>query len=456
MTRSPFSSLSKTRVLLSSALVLSLAALVSVITRPRPVVAKAGEVAVSKGSAVRVEARPSHTAVHERGTELFAEYTVTLEGEVKGADHVSLALVLDHSGSMAGQKMEDARRAAHRLVDLLQVGDELTLVSFGSDVTASERQRIDEASRARFHAAIDLVQSSGGTFISGGMQAGWTALRGATGARRLVLVSDGQPTEGLTDERSLADFVGRVHADAITVTALGVGSDYDGQLMQHLAERGGGMYGYLKDASALEEVLGFEVAAARQAVARNVELSFDSTDFRVVDAPGRHLVWADGRAVLHLADLRPGVPTRVVVRLQSERSQAGQRAQLGASVRWRPVDGAEQRSDVALAVTVVDDAQLVASSRDEAVYARGIKAVGSLQLVAAAAAYERGDIAAAAGLLDNARAVFGMSADALAGQGEADEMRRSYGSAGTSERKDMARKLERKKMVDFGRDNEGY
>jgi Ca-activated chloride channel family protein len=247
-----------------------------------------------------------------------------------------------------------------------------------------------------------------------------------------------------------------VHDDSITVTALGVGSDYDGLLMQHISERGGGMYGYLKDASALEEVLGKEVAAARTPAARNVVLSIDSADFTVVDAPGRHLDWRGNQQVVHLADLRPGVPTRVFVRLQSKASSAGLHPQFSASVKWLAAAGIEQRSNVSLALTVVDDVNQVNASRDEAVYARGITAVGSLQLVAAAAAYERGDVAAASSLFDSARAVFGMSADALAGQTEVDETRRAYGSASNEGRKEMGRKLERKKLSDFGRSNEGY
>lgn len=101
----PISSLTKTRVLLSSTLVLSLAALISVAVKPRPVVPKAGAVVSSQGTAVKVEARSSHVAVHESGSELYAEYTVTLEGAVAPPDHVALALVLDRSGSMAGQKL---------------------------------------------------------------------------------------------------------------------------------------------------------------------------------------------------------------------------------------------------------------------------------------------------------------------------------------------------------------
>lgn len=448
--------MTKTRALLSSALVLSLAALVSVVMKPRPAVPKAGAVVSSQGAAVRLDARSSHVAVHENGSELYAEYTVTLEGPVPPPEHVALALVLDRSGSMAGQKLADARRAAHRMVDLLKDGDELALIAFGSDVTGGERRRLDDSTRVVFHQEIDRIESSGGTFISGGLEAGRAALASATGARRLVLVSDGQPTEGLTDEASLARQVAGVHEQSITVSALGVGSDYDGMLMQHLSEQGGGMYGYLKDAAVLEEVLGKEIAAARLAVARNVTLELSSRDFAFLDAPGRHAQVVGDVVRLPLADLRPGLPTSVVVHLRSQRSDVGATARVTATAKWR-TDGAQQQTNaVALAAVVVDDLSVPDATRDEPMFARGVTAAGSLKMLAAAAAFERGDEATANGLLDNARALFGMSADALAGQVEVDQARSSFGSANTEQRKSMARGLEKKKLSTFGRGNEGY
>ncbi|HEY0881559.1 MAG TPA: VWA domain-containing protein, partial [Archangium sp.] len=201
--------MNRTRLLLGSALTLSLVALVSFVTKPRPAVAPRGTNVVAKQGALKLELSPSHTAVSTRGTEVFAELVVTLEGEapmVKDAP-VAMALVLDVSGSMSGQKLEDARRAAHRLVELLTERDELAVVSFGSDVQVFERRPVNEESRAFFHRAIDGLAASGSTNISGGVEAGWRALRGAGGGRRLVLVSDGQPTVGLVTHPELASLV---------------------------------------------------------------------------------------------------------------------------------------------------------------------------------------------------------------------------------------------------------
>ena len=450
--------MTKTRILFGSALALSLAAFMSAVTRPSPRIAKPGEVTASPGGAVRLEARQSHTALHESGTELFTELTVTLVSDEKDTkpELASIALVLDTSGSMAGSKMEDARRAAHRLVDSLNERDQLSLVSFGSEVSSTALQSLTADGKASLHAAIDALQPAGSTNLSGGLERGWSVLRAAPGARRLVLVSDGQPTVGMTSEVELSGLAGRVHDDAITVTALGVGSDIDGPIMLHVSERGGGMYGYLKDAGALEEILGKEVAAARSASVRNVELTLDPRLLAIAETPGRHVSWKGNQPVLHLADLPLNQPTRVLLKLASGRAMPGEVARLGASMSWRALDGRRRSTELSLELPVVEDPALVERSRDEAVFSRGVAAVGSEKLLAAVAAWERGDSSRATSLLDNARALFGMSADALAGS-DVDEVRQRLSRpASAQDKREYQRKLERKKLVDFGKENSGY
>lgn len=448
----------KTRILLGAALTLSVTALVSTLLKPRVAVPKPGLVEVTRQGPLTVEARTSHTATHVNGGELFAELSVTLDEEApKEVLPVSMVLVLDRSGSMNGGKMEGAKRAAHQLVDLLGERDELGLVSFASDVEVQERRRMTPEGKAALHAAIDVLQPSGSTFISGGLEAGERLLRGAAGAQRLVLVSDGRPTAGLATEPELVHLVGRLHDEAVTVTALGVGSDYDGLLMQHLAERGGGMYGYLEDASALETVLAKEVAAARTAAVRNVVVSLEGQSLVIEEAPGRHLTRTSRGALLHLADLQPRQPTRLFVRLRALRGEEGDVGRLLATVRWRSLlEATTQEASVSVGVVRIDDEDAVLASKDEAVYSRGIEAVGSLKLVAAAAAYERGDVSAASFLLGDARKLFGMSANALAGQAEVDRVRHDFEKADAHGRGKLARGLEKKTMSNFGREHEGY
>ncbi len=448
--------MSRITVYAALALVLSVAGVASVVFKPLPPEAPPAPQRILTQGPVTVDARLSHGAVPSAGTQqLYAEVTVKADGEQlpKIVQPISLALVLDTSGSMGGEKMTQARAASHRLVDLLDERDELSFITFSDGVEASALLLMTADNRASAHRAIDEAMASGSTNLSGGVERAEQTLRHARGARRMVVVSDGRPTMGLLTSEALTSLVGRVHDEGITVTALGVGDDYDGVLMQRLAERGGGMYGYLKEASTLNEVLELEVAAARAPSLRNVVLTLSGEGLWVAESPGRMLSRVSGATVLHLADLRPGRPTTVLVRLTSGQQRQGQPAQLGVSLSWSGVS--EGVVTGALPVLTIDDAQAVERARDEAMFARGISAMGTQHMVAAAAAYERGDSAGARALLNNARALFEMSADALSGAA-VEKMEHDFGHASHLQRKSMARDFETKSLKNFGRDNEAY
>jgi Ca-activated chloride channel family protein len=134
----------------------------------------------------------------------------------------------------------------------------------------------------------------------------------------------------------------------------------------------------------------------------------------------------------------------------------GELARLAAAVTWRTLDGPFHRAEVAVETPVVEDPALVERSLDQAVFSRGIAAVGSEKMLAAVAAWERGDSSSALGLLDNARALFGMSADALAGS-DVDEVRQRLSKpASAQEKREYQRGYERKKLTNFGLENSGY
>lgn len=444
--------MNRTVVIASAALLLTLASVVAVLTKPPPLPVPPPPTNAQTLGAVTLEARLSHGAVPARGGELYAEYTVTWAGEAAPRHApVSMAVVLDVSGSMQGQKLLDAKKAAHRLVELLSADDALAFITFGDVAERRPLLLMNDENKQATHAAIDAVVASGATLLSGGLEAGAEALRDATGTRRLVLISDGRPTMGVVEPKALAALARRVHDANVTVTALGVGSDYDGLLTQQLAEWGGGMYGYLRDGGALEEVLGQELVAARTPALRNVKLELGGA-LAVREVPGRNL----DQRTLYLADLRPGQPTRVLVRLSSARAAEGTLAPVNARLSWS--DPSLERHELAteLKVLAIDDAQRAGLGRDEALWARGVTASGGSRMVAAAAAYERGDTHQAASLLDSANALFGSSADALAGQSEVRQMRVDFGGASADKRKELSRSLETKKMSDFGRANEAY
>lgn len=455
--------MTRTRALFCLAAALTLTAALEPATRwwrhfhQAPV--KVASHADATGGALRLEAALSHGRPLEGGS-TYVRYSVRasdagLEGRPQA---VELALVVDRSGSMAGQKLQRARAAALALVELLHEDDQLAVVTFGSDVTELGLTRADEPGKIRLRAFINAMQDSGGTNISGALNRAQALLGNASSgaARRVVLVSDGQPTEGLTQERELVQLAVALHESKLAVSALGVGSDFNGPLMQHLAEHGGGYYAYLNDSERLTEVLQLELAQARGAVARNVSLRLTLPDgAQVVQVAGREVVTNKDEAMVPMMDFGPGQSAQAYVEL---RVPAGA-SSLQIDARLEYFDANTQCPVVSgtarLAAETTDDVKVADASKESSVASECVRAVGATQMVAAAAAFERGDRQSAFSFLGNARSIFAMSADTLAG--DIDEasvtQKRWEQTHEPSAVRHEALNLGKKKMADFGMNN---
>lgn len=158
-----------------------------------------------------------------------------------------LALVVDRSGSMAGRKLEVAKRCASWLVARLDPRDELALVDYDDEV----RLLAPLAPPGVEHrAAIGRIHAGGSTNLSGGWLKGVEALGRTNGAgpRKALLLSDGLANVGITEPGVLTALAARVSEEGIGTTTIGFGEDFDEELMTALAEAGGGLRALRRDA----------------------------------------------------------------------------------------------------------------------------------------------------------------------------------------------------------------
>jgi len=267
-----------------------------------------------------------------------------------------------------------------------------------------------------------------------------------------VLVSDGRPTVGLTVSQQLANAASVIHERGVTVTAIGVGDDFDSALMQRLAQQGGGFSGDLRRAEALELVLGLELQQARHPVARNVVLALRlSAGATVEQVAGREVMFSNDGPHVALPDLTPSQGARVLVRLAV--GAGDQPLTLSPELSWTDPSGARQARAVSVTLFRDFDEAKVSASRDEVAWADLARGFGNAQLVAAAEAITRGDHGTAFSMLEDARRLFGTSADALAP--EVLELGRTEARwrAGSIDPKFEARDLTRKSLSSFGQTN---
>jgi len=345
-----------------------------------------GRFAISHGRLLASGTRPMYVEIKVRPGE---------GGEVTPVHApVAMVLVIDTSGSMAGRKIEDARSSALAMLDEMQPDDMVSVVRFSSqaDVLVPLGRVADIRSEARRQ--ISGLKAQGNTDIANALRTadrvlGWTR-DGRIG--RIVLVTDGRDTSGAP--RTTGSEVARTEASrGFTVSALGIGTDFDDAYLAGISDAGRGNYEFLRDTAALSRFLSKELREASRTRVRNVEARLAlPSDVRIRDVWGA--TWEGNR--LSFGSLVAGDERRAIVALDVTTGEPGSAIDIGGTISWRLVDGSPVDVDLArLRVVAVTSPEEVDNARDMSVVASATSVIASKRETEAAAAYERGDRARA-------------------------------------------------------------
>jgi len=189
---------------------------------------------------------------------------------------LSVHIVLDVSGSMSGQAIQDAKHAAEAAVAKLEPGDDFSMVTFSSSAQVLVPDGPIGPRRSQVMARIEQVQAEGGTNMSSGLDLGYAQAHAAPvsdeAVRVVMLLSDGHANAGETDPVRLAERANRAFQDGIQTSAFGLGADFDAALMSRIADRGAGGYYYVAESSQIAPALSREIDARMRPVATALEV----------------------------------------------------------------------------------------------------------------------------------------------------------------------------------------
>ena len=170
---------------------------------------------------------------------------------------LAMLLVIDKSGSMGGQPIELAKDAAKAAVELLGPKDSIGVIAFdGSPTTVAEIQLVDN--KGQIIDQISSIEASGGTAIYPALVEAYNALLPVSARlKHIILLTDGHSTGG--DFQALA---GDISASRMTLSTVALGQGASQELLEELADIGGGRYYFCDDPSTVPQVFAKETMEA--------------------------------------------------------------------------------------------------------------------------------------------------------------------------------------------------
>jgi Ca-activated chloride channel family protein len=376
-------------------------------------------------------------------------------GTMNGSMAANFALVLDRSGSMDGEKLENMKEAVGYVVDHLNDSDLVSVTIFDDQVeTLVENQ--PALNRDEIKAKIDSIIARGGTQISDGLSAGLKELmKGYAGERvnRILLLTDGRTWDDEDASLKVADEAGR---QGISITSIGIGDDWNEKLLLQIAERSRGNSHWIQNPISILDAFREEVDGMQAVAATNLKVTMRmspgvrpvkvfTTDPMISEVT--HKAVSDSVVAADLGTLDGAKGQAVLIEVRVPAAKAGKFRLAQVEVSYDiPAEGVRaQKSKTDIFVTFTADAATALKVNSEVMNL--VEKVNAFKLqTRALTEAEAGNIAAATKKLQAAATVFlNMGEDELAETAEKEivtlKKTGSLSSAGTKKLEYGTRKL---------------
>ena len=232
-----------------------------------------------EGSAVGMDAALGSTHIPDAGGEVWLQVGLQSgAGPEQEIAPLNMALVLDKSGSMAERdKMSFLKQALHIFVDELDPEDLIAIVVYDDEAEVLlPTQTVGDG--VAVHAAIDQLRPGGWTNLHGGLMLGYEQVEAFYDPdlnNRVMLLTDGIANRGVTEPAEVAADSMAYNEKGIFLSTIGLGLEFNDELLHTLAEQGKGNYYFINDAEEMDKVFRQEIAGLVQTVATDVWLTLD-------------------------------------------------------------------------------------------------------------------------------------------------------------------------------------
>ncbi len=358
--------------------------------------------------------------ISEHGGTAYLQVTVRTPavGKESSRRPVNLSVVIDRSGSMSDQrKMDFAKKAFASLIDQLKPDDILSLVVYDDAIDVLRKAKKIGEERSSIKRLLDEISPRGSTNLGGGLMEGLRQAERFAGkeyVNRVVLLSDGLANVGVTDPGELQRTARKYRSRSISVSTMGVGLDYNENLMMALSESGGGNYYFIEHPSSLASIVRKELDMVSSIAAQNASVSITLGDnISLVSVLGCDHTMESGRIIIPIGDLYSNETREFTLELDVP-SGNGKRSVATGELQFESSTLDQTVQKFSAVVRYSRDVAEIQRSRDLQTQAKADIAVSAHKVEQAMKAIDNGDQAAAATYLMDARETMSSSPAASA------------------------------------------
>jgi Ca-activated chloride channel family protein len=310
---------------------------------------------------------------------------------------VNVALVLDKSGSMQGDKIAQARKAAVDALRRLGPEDIVSVVTYDStvQVLVPATKLTDKDQVAQL---ISQVEAGGNTALFAGVSKGAAELRkfmSTDRVNRIILLSDGLANVGPSSPGELGDLGESLRKENVSVSTLGLGLGYNEDLMVKLAGRSGGNHHFVEQATELADIFHREFEDVTSVVAQDVKVRIEVPEgIRPIRVLGNDAEISGQVVLIHFSQIYSEQKKHIVLEVELPATEQGRACTIAdVSVMYRNMQSQdEERLSGSAAVTYSDSSEQVEASLNKAVLEDVIVLVANEQNKLATNFLDQGDI----------------------------------------------------------------
>ncbi|OCG32838.1 hypothetical protein A9G34_01590 [Gilliamella sp. Choc4-2] len=217
---------------------------------------------------------------------------------------INLAIVIDRSGSMSGQRIAKAREAAIFAVNMLNEDDTLSIVAYDYDAKVIVPSTKVKDKQKLINLINENIVAGGGTALFAGLSKGINQVEKQLSkdkVNRIILLSDGQANIGPTSVSELSDLAIIAAKKHIAISTFGIGADYNELLMSSIASYSDGNHVFVNNSLDLENVFVREFNDVMSAIAQDVIITIQLKDgVKPVRLLGRDGVIKDNQVTVRM------------------------------------------------------------------------------------------------------------------------------------------------------------